>query len=339
MPDNGVIAFMKVLVSCMSVLLLVIIGYLLSVFQKGQYISGIVLPYAAIIIFITGFIWRIVRWALSPVPFRIPTTCGQQKSLSTIKSSSIDNPSGLIGVIIRMFLEIVFFRSLFRNTRVELYNESKLAYGSSKWLWLGAIAFHWTFLIILVRHMRFFIDPVPSIVSVLERADGLFQIGVPVLYITNVLFGIALFYLLIRRIVVPKMKIISLYQDYFPLFLITGIAVTGILMRYFIKVDLLGVKSLMIGLTHFHPAIPHGIGSIFYIHLFLICFMAIYFPFSKLMHMPGVFLSPTRNLANNNRARRHINPWNQAVAVHTYEEWEEEFHDKLKSAGFELEKE
>ncbi len=69
------------------------------------------------------------------------------------------------------------------------------------------------------------------------------------------------------------------------------------------------------------------------------CALLAYFPFSKLMHMPGVFLSPTRNLANDNRARRHVNPWNAPVKVHTYEEWEEEFHKALKSAGFPLEKE
>ncbi|HQP49667.1 MAG TPA: respiratory nitrate reductase subunit gamma, partial [Spirochaetota bacterium] len=148
----------------------------------------------------------------------------------------------------------------------------------------------------------------------------------------------ALLYLFLRRIFVPTIRLISLYQDYFPLFLIAAIAVTGIIMRYYLKVDLLGVKNLMVGLIHLNPVIPRGIGSIFYMHLFLICILAVYFPFSKLMHMPGIFLSPTRNLANNNRARRHINPWNKAVAVHTYEEWEDEFRDKLKSAGYELEK-
>jgi hypothetical protein len=52
-----------------------------------------------------------------------------------------------------------------------------------------------------------------------------------------------------------------------------------------------------------------------------------------------VFLSPTRNLANNSREVRHINPWNPTVKFHTYEEWEEEFHVPMKKAGFPLEKE
>jgi [DsrC]-trisulfide reductase subunit M len=49
-----------------------------------------------------------------------------------------------------------------------------------------------------------------------------------------------------------------------------------------------------------------------------------------------VFLSPTRNLANNNRSQRHINPWNYPVKTHTYAEWEEEFRDKMKAAGVPL---
>ena len=82
-----------------------------------------------------------------------------------------------------------------------------------------------------------------------------------------------------------------------------------------------------------------GIGPIFWGHLFLVSTLLIYFPFSKLLHMPGVFLSPTRNLANSNRRIRHINPWNPEGNVHTYVEWEEEFHDKLVAAGYPLDKE
>ncbi len=111
-------------------------------------------------------------------------------------------------------------------------------------------------------------------------------------------------------------------------------------MRYFIKTDIVSVKMLTMGLVSFSPAIPAtGIGSVFYIHLFLLCILFAYFPFSKLVHMAGVFMSPTRNLANNNRAKRHINPWNYPVHVHTYAEYEDEFRDKMKKAGLPVEKE
>jgi len=57
------------------------------------------------------------------------------------------------------------------------------------------------------------------------------------------------------------------------------------------------------------------------------------------MHMGGVFMSPTRNLKNNSRAQRHINPWSYPVKTHTYEEWENEFRDAIKEAGIPLESE
>ena len=63
-----------------------------------------------------------------------------------------------------------------------------------------------------------------------------------------------------------------------------------------------------------------------------------YFPFSKLSHMAGVFLSPTRNLAANNRAVRHVNPWDYPVKVHSYEEYEDELRDKMKTAGIPVER-
>jgi hypothetical protein len=55
--------------------------------------------------------------------------------------------------------------------------------------------------------------------------------------------------------------------------------------------------------------------------------------------MAGVFLSPTRNMANTNRVAHHKNPWDYPVKVHTYEEYEDEFRDKMKAAGIPVEKE
>jgi nitrate reductase gamma subunit len=129
------------------------------------------------------------------------------------------------------------------------------------------------------------------------------------------------------------MRYISLASDYFPLFLIIGIAFTGILMRYFTKVDIVGVKEFTMSLATFKPHIVNGIGSIFYVHLFFVSVLLAYFPFSKLMHLGGIFMSPTRNMANNTRFKRHINPWNYPVKVHTYEAYEDEFREKMVEAG------
>ncbi len=330
---------MKILAAFILVLVLAAIPYAGIQYAGMTTVFGIIIPYAAVIIFIVGVVYRIVKWARSPVPFRITTTCGQEKSLPWIKQNKLDNPSGTAGVVGRMALEILCFRSLFRNTRSELRDGPRLSYGSTVWLWLAAIAFHWSFLVILIRHFRLFSQPVPHFINVLENVDGFLQIGIPTLYITDILLLAAVLYLLLRRIALPQIRYISLIADYFPLFVIFGIGLSGVLMRYFYRVNVIGVKELVMGLIAFKPHVPPDIGTLFYIHLFLIATLFAYFPFSKLMHMGGVFLSPTRNLANNNRMVRHINPWNYPVHVHTYAEYEDEFRDKMKSVGLPVEKE
>jgi [DsrC]-trisulfide reductase subunit M len=328
---------MKAIISFIIVLFLVLIAYAGG--SHAPYIFGVVIPYLAVLLFIGGMIYRVLLWGSSPVPFRIPTTCGQQKSLPWIKHSKLESPSGLLGVIGRMALEVLLFRSLFRNVKTQLQDGPRLTYGEAKWLWMAGLAFHWTFLVILIRHLRFFLVPVPGVIVLVEELDSFLQVGVPLLYITDVVFLGAVLYLFLRRIGIPQMRYISLVNDYFPLFLVFGIGLTGVLMRYFLKTDIESVKELTMGLVTFAPSVPAGIGVIFYIHLFLLCSLIAYFPFSKLAHMGGVFLSPTRNLANNNRAKRHINPWNYPVHVHTYEEYEHDFRDKMKNAGLPVEKE
>ena len=81
---------------------------------------GVVIPYAAIVIFLVGLTYRILRWAGAPVPYRIPTTCGQEVSLPWIEASRLENPPNTFWTVLRMAFEVLLFRSLFRNTRVSL---------------------------------------------------------------------------------------------------------------------------------------------------------------------------------------------------------------------------
>jgi nitrate reductase gamma subunit len=269
------------------------------------------------------------------VPFRIPTTCGQQKSLSWIKASTLDNPSTGMGAAARMALEVLLFRSLFRNTRCKVA-EGKASFGENKFLWLGAMGFHWSLLMILLRHVRLVVEPVPGFVLVLQRVDGFFQVGHPMVYASDVIVVAALLYLLLRRVREPLVRYISLFTDYFALFLLLGITLSGVLMRHAVRVDVAAIKQFALGLATFHP-VSLTLSPVFMVHLLLVSTLAAYFPFSKLVHMGGVFLSPTRNLANNNRSQRHINPWNYPVKTHTYQEWEEEFREKIVGAGLPLE--
>lgn len=323
-----------------SVVIAIILLVFAGVSGAGlEVLFGIIFPYIALLIFVVGVTYRVVKWGSSAVPFRVPTTGGQQTSLPWIKANKIDNPVTSYGVVLRMLFEILLFRSLFRNTKSELREGPMIVHGSEKLLWLAAIVFHYSFLVIFLRHMRFFTLPVPTPIEFLEFIDSFFQVGAPLVYITNFTIVIALLYLLYRRLGMPQIRYISLPSDYFPLFLILGIVITGIIMRYFEKVDIVGVKQITMGLVSFRPVIPEGIGVIFYIHLTLVCTLFAYFPFSKLVHMAGVFLSPTRNLANNNRIVRHVNPWDYPVKVRSYEDYENEFRDKMKKSGIPVEKE
>jgi nitrate reductase gamma subunit len=330
---------MTALASLLAVAAIVALGFVPGEAPGTRMLMGAIVPYAAIAIFLGGIVWRVIAWARTPVPFRIPTTCGQQVSLKWIKSGKLESPSTTLGVVARMTLEILLFRSLFRNTKAQLRDGPRLTYVEDKFLWLGALAFHWSFLIIFLRHLRFFLEPVPGFVLLVDSLDSFFQIGAPGLYITDIVIVAALGYLLLRRLKNPSLRYISLFTDYFALLLIGGLAISGIVMRYFLRADLLAVKQLAMGLVTFSPVVPAGVSTVFFIHLTLLSALLIYFPFSKLVHMGGIFLSPTRNLANNNRMTRHVNPWNYPVKVHTYQEWEEEFHDKIVAAGLPLDKE
>jgi nitrate reductase gamma subunit len=327
---------MKVLVSFIAVLLLALAGYAGASVPGLRFLFGAVIPYVAFLFFVIGMVVRILIWASSPVPFRIPTTTGQQKSLPWIKDSKIESPSTGLGVIARMALEVLVFRSLFRNLKTQVGDGKQVTYGEAKWLWAAGLAFHWSFLIILIRHMRFFIEQVPAGIQLIEGLDSFLQVGAPLFYMTDAVILGSVTYLFLRRVLLPQVNYISLIADYFPLFLILGIAATGVLMRYFTKTDIVGVKVLAIGLISFNPIVPDTIGAMFFAHLFLLSVLFLYFPLSKLVHMGGVFMSPTRNMANNSRMKRHVNPWNYPVHVHTYDEYENEFREKMKGAGLQI---
>ncbi len=110
-------------------------------------------------------------------------------------------------------------------------------------------------------------------------------------------------------------------------------------MRYFYKVDIVAVRQLALGLATFKPVVPAGIGAIFYIHLLLVSVLFAYFPFSKLMHAPGVFFSPTRNMAGDNRWNLHVNPWNYPVKFHDYMHQEDDYREAMIEVGIPVEKE
>jgi nitrate reductase gamma subunit len=328
---------MNILVALAAVGGLFGVGMLGGILGLG-WIFGVIIPSLALLLFLGGMAAKVLGWSKSAVPFRITTTCGQQKSLDWIPQARFDNPFTPLQTVGRMALEVLFFRSLLRNTKAELVDGRRLVYHTDHLLWIAGLVMHWSFLIIIIRHMRLMTNPVPGFVTFLENVDGFLEIGLPALYITTATFLLGVTVLLIRRLTNPQVRYISLIGDYFPLFLLLGIGLSGVWMRHLEKVDIASVKELMVGLFHFAPVVPASIGSVFYGHLFLASILLAYFPFSKLTHLAGVFLSPTRNLANNNRAVRHVNPWDAPVKLHSYEEYEDDWREKMVGSGVPVDK-
>jgi len=338
---------LRYIIPLIAVIVLFLIAYLGAQVQGLQYMFGVVIPYLALITFVVGFAYRVIGWSRSAVPFKIPTTAGQQKSLPWIPHSKFDCPEKPWQVVVRMALEILTFRSLFRNTRMKLKEGGRISYQLELFLWVGALAFHYAFLMVLIRHLRFFIEPVPFVVQLVENIDSFFRMeivypvfkfGLPGVFVSGLVLLAAVSYLFLRRLFVRQVKYISIASDYFPLFLIFGIALSGIFMRYVTKVDVTAVKELAMGLVTFQPTIPAGVDAVFFVHIFFVSVLLAYFPFSKLMHLGGIFLSPSRNMTTDTRARRHVNPWNYPVPVHTYDEYEDEFRDKMVEVGLPVEK-
>ncbi|RLA08657.1 MAG: nitrate reductase [Gammaproteobacteria bacterium] len=223
--------------------------------------------YIAFIIFVGGVLLKIKQYWTTPAPIKIPTTPA---------------PTTRLGVLYRMGKEIIVFESLFK---------------SNKWIWIFGWLFHFGMFAVLFRHLRYFLDPVPVIVVMMQ----------PLKYAAFAML-IGLSGLLFRRIFVARIRYISDPSDILMLILMLGIGISGTMMTFFGNVDIVATKSFFIGILTFNFQ-PFPTHPMLLIHLILVAVLMLIFPFSKLLHAPGIFFSPTRNQVDNAREKRHIAPW------------------------------
>ncbi len=227
-----------------------------------------ILFYAAAAIFVFGLAYKIYDFARTPAPLSIPTTPA---------------PTSNAGVVFRMFREIVFFESLFKG---------------NLWIWMFGALFHFGLALVLVRHLRYFTEPIWSWVA-FAQPFGMYA---------GFAMAAGLGGLWARRIIVERIRYISTFSDHLILALLLGIAVSGLGMKFVMHTDVVAVKTFFLGLERFSiQPLPADPGL--YVHLFLVAMLLIVFPFSKLLHAPGVFFSPSRNQADNPRETRHLAPW------------------------------
>ncbi len=205
------------------------------------------------------------------------------KTPAPLKIPTTPAPVTKTGVVLRMGRELVFFESLFR---------------SSKWTWIFGWMFHIGLFLVLARHLRYFTEPVWWWVELIQPFGkyGAFAM----------LGGLA--GLWARRVLVDRVRYISAPSDHLMLALLVGIGATGALMTWVSHTDIIALKAYFLGLMYFDWQPLPG-DPILIIHLTLVAALMLVFPFSKLLHAPGVFFSPSRNQVDNPRERRHLAPW------------------------------
>lgn len=228
--------------------------------------------YVATAVLVVGVGMKVRSYAQTPAPLKIPTTP------APIKAS---------GVGWRLAREVVFFESLFK---------------ASKWTWIFGWTFHATLVLVLLRHVRYFQEPVWTVITLVQPFG------------TYAAFAMvaALGGLWARRWLVDRVRYISTPSDHLMLALLIAIGLSGMAMRFVAHTDILAVKMFMLGLMRFDwqplPADP-----VLLVHLSLVALLMIIFPISKLLHAPGLFFSPTRNQTDNTREARHISAWASAL--------------------------
>ena len=227
-----------------------------------------ILFYLAFVVLAAGLAYKIYDFSRTPAPLSIPTTPA---------------PTTTSGVAFRMAREVVLFESLFKG---------------NLWIWLFGWLFHMGLFLVLVRHLRYFINDVPAWLLFIQ----------PFGKYAAFMMVAGLGGLWARRFLVERIRYISTPSDHLWLALLLGIGVTGLGMTFLMHTDIVGVKAFFLGLMRFDiQTLPAHVGL--YIHLILVALLMILFPFSKLLHAPGIFFSPTRNQVDNPREARRLAPW------------------------------
>ena len=239
--------------------------------------SGLSLAYAALFyiasaVFVIGVGLKIRDYARTPAPLLIPTTPA---------------PTTTSGVALRLTREVVFFESLFK---------------SSKWTWIFGWMFHAALLLVLLRHLRYFQQPVWTPV-VLIQAFGM---------VAGFAMVAGLAGLWARRFLVDRGRYISTPSDHLHLALLMAIGLSGLMMRFVAHTDIVAVKAFMLGLMRLDIQ-PLPADPLLLLHLALVALLMVVFPISKLLHAPGLFFSPTRNQADTPREARHVAAWAAAL--------------------------
>jgi nitrate reductase gamma subunit len=176
--------------------------------------------YVAAATLVGGVAWKCWVYARTPQPLKIPIPPA---------------PTTRGGVVLRMLLEVTLFRALFR---------------SNKWIWLFGWLFHVALLAVLLRHLRYFTEPVWAWVALIQ------PFGIYAGF--AMLAGLA--GLWARRVLVDRVRYISSPSDHLMLALLAAIAASGLAMKYLAHTDIVALPrpdGVRLAAAAGRPGAPH----------------------------------------------------------------------------------
>jgi nitrate reductase gamma subunit len=223
-----------------------------------EYLLAYITPYIAVVVLIGGLAYQLYRWRQAkPVPAHL---------------SLFPRPEGRLGRVGDMLVDLFTLKGLFTVNRL---------------LWVGAFVMHVGLLLLILGHIRVVTDFYFLWDWLGWGESELHTFSLVAGMTAAVLFSIPLFYLLLRRWS-GSVKFLSTPEDFFILFLLIAIAITGSHMRLVLEVDQHAMREFMQGLYTFNwQPVPESAGVSFLWHFVLVQMLMIYFPFGKLLHTIG----------------------------------------------------
>ncbi len=221
-----------------------------------------VTPYIAVLVFVGGIAYQLYRWS--------------RTSPMLAHQSLFPRPQGRLARLGDALVDMFTLKGLFKV---------------NKPLWAGGFIMHLGLLLILGGHIRAFTDFYPLWDLLGWGPEQVHLFSAVAGTIAGTLFTVPLFYLLARRWSGP-VKWLSTPEDYFVLFLLIGIALTGFHMRLLMDVHVEDLHRFFGGLALFNwQPPPASAGDSFIFHFAFVQALMVYFPFSKLMHTIGALFA------------------------------------------------
>lgn len=221
---------------------------------------SIILAYLGIIVLIGGLIYQILKWWMADMPFHL---------------SKFPAPASNAKALGHVLLDSFFFRSMWKR---------------SMEVWASGWTFHVFLALLIIGHIVGIstagLQFVPYGVSPEESMRLSGQFGL----VIGIILMLILLYLLGRRIVSSRIRFISSAEDFLILVLLLAIVISGNAMRLYAGIETAAVRDFIHSIFILKPILP-PLDPWFISHFSLVMLLLIYFPFSKLAHSCGIFMS------------------------------------------------